>query len=313
MRLCYDEDFVEAAAFLCASGRRAGIPSMQIARFHRDREKPYAILDPDERNAAFFRVHLEWFREWGFEKLLTRVLGELPGLRESLDSLAFRKSRGKNEEGAELYVKPIGDDTTTGKREHNAVVALRVERLARDEDALPFLRHEFMHVNDMVSPHFGYSPQIHLPGLNQVQQRLTRDRYRLLWDITIDGRLRRAGRVTPVSREQHQANFDRLFGCWSEQRRSESFLALWEDTAPCHADLLAFSADPRGLGDMPIAAPGAPCPLCDFSAFDWAEPDLLKPEIIERIKLEFPGWSATQGICSRCLETYHALTGSSGV
>ena len=69
MQLRYDEDFIEAAAFLCTSGRRKGVPSLQIARFHREREKLYAILDPDERNTAFFKLHLDWFREWGLEKL----------------------------------------------------------------------------------------------------------------------------------------------------------------------------------------------------------------------------------------------------
>ena len=76
MQLRYDEDFIEAAVFLCASGRRKGVPSLQISRFHREREKLYGILDPDERNAAFFKLHLDWFREWGLELPLTRMLDE---------------------------------------------------------------------------------------------------------------------------------------------------------------------------------------------------------------------------------------------
>jgi hypothetical protein len=78
MQLRYDEDFVEAAVFLCASGRRKGVPALQISRFHRQREKPYSIADPDDRNAAFFRVHLDWFREWGLEADLRAVLAEFP-------------------------------------------------------------------------------------------------------------------------------------------------------------------------------------------------------------------------------------------
>ena len=67
MHLRYDEDFVETAVFLCTSGRRRGTSSLQIARFNREREKLYSILDPDERNSAFCRLHLEWFREWGLD------------------------------------------------------------------------------------------------------------------------------------------------------------------------------------------------------------------------------------------------------
>ena len=59
------------------------MPSLQIARFQREREKLYAILDPDERNTAFFKLHLDWFREWGLEKLITDLLKEFPLLPEN--------------------------------------------------------------------------------------------------------------------------------------------------------------------------------------------------------------------------------------
>ena len=106
MQLRYDEDFIEAAVFLCASGRRNALQPfaspeakgcsphpLQIARFHREREKLYAILDPDERNTAFFKLHLDWFREWGLEKLLTDLLKEFPLLPAKLNVLAVRKTR----------------------------------------------------------------------------------------------------------------------------------------------------------------------------------------------------------------------------
>ena len=190
MHLRYDDDFVEAAVFLCASGRRPGAPALQVRRFHAERERCYTVADPDERNAAFFKVHLGWFREWGLEQLLTGLLAEYPLLPGALNVLAFRQARTKNEEGAELYV-------SAGVR--NAMVALRMDRLERDRPLLRFLRHEFMHLHDMVDPAFAYSRQIHLPTHNQTQQRITRERYRLLWDITIDGRLTRAGQIGRAS------------------------------------------------------------------------------------------------------------------
>ena len=61
-----------------------------------------------------------------------------------------------------------------------------------------YVRHEFTHLSDMLDPAFGYAPTLDLPGLNGAQQRLARERYRLLWDITIDGRLTAAGR-TPMA------------------------------------------------------------------------------------------------------------------
>ena len=171
MQLRYDEDFVEAAVFLCASGRRKGVPTLQISRFHRQREKLYSIADPNDRNATFFSVQLDWFREWGLEAELGAVLAEFP-LMEKLAALAVRKAQSKSDEGTELYVNEEGQRT--------GVLVLRMERLAQDFGLTTYLRHEFTHLHDMLNPVFGYSPALDLPGLNQAQVRLARERYRLL-------------------------------------------------------------------------------------------------------------------------------------
>ena len=108
--------------FVCANRRQHAPSPLQVRRFHREREKRYAILDPDERNTAFFVLHLEWFREWGLEQPLTDVLKEFPLVREQLGVLAMRKTSDKNDEGAELYVNDAG--------QRSAILALRPERLA---------------------------------------------------------------------------------------------------------------------------------------------------------------------------------------
>jgi hypothetical protein len=295
MHLRYDDDFVEAAVFLCASGRRPGAPALQIRRFHAEREKCYTVADPDERNASFFKVHLDWFREWGLEQLLTGLLREYPILPGALNVLAFRQARGRNEEGAELYV-------SAGVR--NAMVALRMDRLERDEPLLRFLRHEFMHLHDMVDPEFAYSPQLHLPTHNQTQQRITRERYRLLWDITIDGRLTRAQRQTMTGQDQHQALFDRAFAFWPDGKRRQVFESHWNDRTPRHQNLLALAADPRDLSHAQEPLPGGTCPLCQFPTFEWAEVLALAPETLSTLRTQFPNWTPDHGACKRCVEIY---------
>ena len=298
MQLRYDEDLIEAAAFLCASGRRRGVPALQIARFNREREKLYAILDPDERNAAFFKLHLDWFREWQLEKLLTDLLNEFPVVRTSVKLLAFRKARGRNEEGAELYV--------SAENGRSAVVALRPERFARDEELLPFLRHEFMHLHDMVDAAFGYSPELHLSGQNAAQQRATRERYRLLWDIAIDGRLTHAKRATTGNCEVHRAAFDRAFGFWPESKRDEVFSNLWSGQNPRHGEMLAIAADPREVRTVHQPLPGAMCPLCDSPTFDWIIGASVDRGVQAAVESEFPAWSPAQGMCGRCHKVYTA-------
>ncbi|MCW5555356.1 MAG: hypothetical protein KIS67_24740 [Verrucomicrobiae bacterium] len=296
MQLRYDEDFLEAAVFLCASGRRPGVPSLQIARFHREREKLYSILDPDERNAAFFNLHLDWFREWGLEQPLTDVLKESPLVREQLGVLAVRKTTGKNDEGAELYVNEAGQRT--------GLLALRLERLIHDAALRDYLRHEFTHLHDMLDPAFGYLPELELPGLNSAQKRLARERYRLLWDITIDGRLTAAGFTPTQAYEQHAAAFARGYSFWPQPRQAQTFNSLWRTQVPRHADFLALITDPRGLREAHRPAPGASCPLCDFPTFQWADPGLLESGLVQRITTEFPNWLPGHGVCHRCWEAY---------
>jgi hypothetical protein len=307
MRIRYDEEFVEGAVFLCTSGRRKGVPSLQIARFNREREKLYTILDPDERNAAFFQLNVDWFREWGIEKILMDVLNEFPLLRASLGLLAFRKARRRNEEGAELYVPRDSGDTEEPSG-GNAVVALSVERFEHDERVMPFLRHEFMHLHDMVDMAFGYMPELELAISGMNQQRLARERYRLLWDIVIDGRLSRANRSMVAAREQRWIEFERGFGFWPKERRQSVFDGLWQNEAPKHRELAALVADPRDLNSACGPKPGAPCPLCGFPTFDWRDADQVPPNIVEAIKREFPNWAIAQGLCGRCYETYQVAT-----
>jgi hypothetical protein len=295
MHLRYDDDFVEAVVFIAASGKRPNVPSLQIRRFHRERERCYDILDPDDRNAAFFKLHLDWFREWGLEKLLLGFVKEYPLLPTALRTLAFRKVRMEKDEGAELYVSE--------ENGRSAVVAMRSERFERDDALASLLRHEFMHLSDMVDPAFGYSPALNLPALNPTQQRITRERYRLFWDITIDGRLFHAGR-SACKREHHEVIFHRAFSFWPETRRMQVFEMHWNDAAPHHDNLLALAADPRDLSHAHAPLPGSLCPLCQFPSFDWADVSALTPETLTKLRGQFAQWIPEQGVCGRCVEIY---------
>jgi hypothetical protein len=298
MQLRYDDDFIEAAVFACITRHRHDVPSLQVSRFHREREKLYRAIDPEERNAAFFRLHLTWFREWGLEKPLTEIIRDFPLLPEKLAILALRKARHRNDEGAELYVNEAG--------ERNCIVAVRPERFVQNDSIRDYLRHELMHVNDMVDPHFAYVPALDIPGLNPAQQRVAQERYRLLWDITIDGRLATAGHPPATTREQHAAAFARSYSFWPMQKQVDVFDSLWRNSSPSHLGLIALISDPRGLSSTNGPSPGAACPLCGFPTFDWSDADRLPPGILARIQQEFPFWSTERGLCGRCRETYDA-------
>lgn len=297
MQLSFDEDLVEEAVFLCASRRWKTTPALQIQRFHRGREKLYAILDPDERNAAFFSLHLEWFREWGLDASLVNVLREFPVIPTKLEILAFRRARGQSEEGAELYVK-------SGSGRHG-VLAVRSARFESDSALADFLRHELMHLHDMVDPQFGYSRR--LPVSNAGQQRLVRERYRLVWDVTIDGRLANTGRLPAQRRELRWAEFNRGFPFWPEEKRGRVFDSLWTEASPRHDQLLSVATDPRDLQAAHKPQPGAACPLCGFTTFNWTDVTQLDAPMLQAIRDDFPGWTPEEGACDRCAEIYQSL------
>lgn len=300
MKLLFDDDLVEAVVLRVAATTDPALPELQRARFFAERERCYRVLDPDARHAAFARVHLDWFREWGLAARLEAGAAPFPQLAGSLAALAFRKARHRGDEGAELYSDLEG--------QRRGVVALRPERVLEPAALAPFLHHELAHLADMLDPTFGYSPDLNGAAVSPAQRRLVTERYRLLWAVSIDGRLIRRGLAAPADEAQRRSEFERAFGFLPAARRAELFADLWSGRSARHAALLEVATDPRGLHDRPAPVPGAPCPLCGFAAFAWVSAEHLSAAARARIRAEFPGWTEGEALCARCAEVYEAIT-----
>lgn len=298
MEFRYEEKLLEEVLFLCSSGRRPGISPAQRQRFLRERERPYAVLDPEERREAFFRVHLAWFQEWGFDATLRERARAFPLFETKLDVLAFRQARGQSDEGAELYLHPGGS--------RRGVVALRLQHFQDDRRLLAFLNHELLHLHDLIDPAFAYSPW--LEGGTAAPEKLVLERYRLLWDVTVDGRLTARQHETIANREQRWTEFCRAYSFWPEAERARIFQELWNASSPCHSDLLHLAGDPRGVAAAQGPCPGGRCPLCGFPTHDWAEATDLPADRIAAIQTEFPQWRSEHGICRRCFEIYETAS-----
>jgi hypothetical protein len=302
MKLLFDDDLVEGVVLLAAGGRVAGIPTLQIRRFHLDRERGYAVGDPDARGQVFARVHLDWFREWGFEGWLAAAAEWFPMLRTRLSALGFRLARTRQEEGAELYC-----DSAARWR---GLVALRPARFEDRGRLRGLLHHELGHLADMLDPGFGYSPEWGSLAGTIAQQRRVQERYRLLWDVSLDGRLTRVGLETVAGEEVRREEFWRGFAFLPDERRRELFDALWRGDLARHERLLALAADPRGLEGTHVPVPGAPCPLCGFAAFNWTQAEGLRAAVRQRMRESHPGWTEGESVCERCAEMYEAVTGA---
>ncbi|MBI5396300.1 MAG: hypothetical protein HZA91_13470 [Verrucomicrobia bacterium] len=285
MQLRYDGHLLESVVFLEARRLEQSGQAALAGRYHAQRSTLYELADPDQRSDGFFKLHVQWFRELGLEARVLATAKEFPLIEERATSLMLRKALAKKEEGAELFVRP-------GAK--NVVVALRSERFLEDGFE-PFLRHEFCHVADMLDDAFGYEPRIELAGAPPTELALLRDRYRVLWDITIAGRLKQE-----AERAACWSEFTRAFSTLPEERQRELFDRLWRER-PAHAGLLDIA---KSSHTRAARTPGGACPLCKFPTFDWAGADGLGSGAVAAIQEHFPNWRPEDGCCGRCAELY---------
>ena len=112
------------------------------------------------------------------------------------------------------------------------------------------LRHEFMHVSDMIDEKFGYTydrlPQVSSP----VEENIIRDRYRIIWDIYIDSRLIRQGKETVSDKENQHREFEALYLKIPYSQREVIFENLWGAENLTHHDILDMANDARKVLEL---------------------------------------------------------------
>jgi hypothetical protein len=209
----------------------------------------------------------------------------------------------RQEEGAELFDPTLPDE----RGERPPLLALRLRpAMLLDQDALRgFLRHELTHVADMVAPAFGYERTLPPSDDGPSADNILRDRYRVLWDVTIDGRLSRAGLVAAEARLARRREFRATFSMLGEQA-GPAFDEWFDLNLPTHQALLTFAQSPHAPGAAAATATGR-CPLCRFpvGSLD-ARPERLAAGVRLAIQQDFPEWTLAMGICSQCLDLYES-------
>jgi hypothetical protein len=293
-RIALHPVLVEEAVWAALRGTRAA------AEYQRARDPIYRLPDPEERDAAFARLASAWFDRLSLVEPLRRAVEEQG---EALDAagriLAVPAARDRDQ-GAELYV--------AGPEDRSIVVALRPETFVDPDRALPMIRRELTHVADMLDPAFAYEPALPAMPSGPARDRLLQDRYRVLWNCSVEGRLRRRGLVPGTAREALRREFAAVFVLLGE-RTEACFTALFDGPRPPHPDLVAMAMDPRAGFGLPAgeAAPGDRCPLCAFPTGDFEpRPDDLPEEARAAIGASFPAWGPDRGLCRQCADLYRA-------
>jgi hypothetical protein len=192
------------------------------------------------------------------------------------------------------------------------VLRLRPESLLDEHGLHALLRHELMHVADMLDPAFGYERALPPSDGGPSADNILRDRYRVVWDATIDGRLARAGFGSPATRDARAREFAAAFSMLGE-RCASAFEEWWDAEHPLHPEMVAFATltalTPFAGG--PSRAYAGRCPVCRFptaSLDDRAA--AIAPDVVNAIREENPAWRVEQGLCSQCVDLYEARHGT---
>lgn len=309
--LRFDPDLQEAVVLREVDRRRREGDRAPDDEYRKAADQIYTRhSDPSSRHAAFQALHSQLFEKLGCGRPIADVLERLD-LR--FDVVLVARAWSVTEEEVDLGA----DGRTLGIR-------LTVDRFG--SGLRPLLSHELGHVVDMLDPAFGYRAAA--SPVSPTARRSMGDRFGILWDCAVDGRIARAGDEPPATRAARLAHFQRLFPEFSPETAEIVVGRLWDGTRPTYAELVTFARDATALADwcgVPTAAgavasesgkiappvPGAPCPLCGFPTFAWERN--IPEDIAARIAADFPEWSPAYGACERCVEGYAVMVEVGGV
>lgn len=292
-------DLMEEALLLAERGA-----AREDARaFRRERDRLYDVRDPESRDARFHEFNLRWFARFGLQTRVEAAVNEHAGFTGGLCGGRIVRAFARAEEGADLIDPVSRARAASGPL---LVLRLRPESLLDQDSLRALLRHELMHVADMLDPAFGYERALPPSDGGPSADNILRDRYRVVWDATIDGRLARAGFGHAVTRDARWREFSAAFVMLGEGCRS-AFEAWWDEDRPTHAEMVAFATFATG----PVDAGAGRCPVCRFPVASLDDRiSTIAPPVVAAIREENPSWRIEQGLCPQCLDLYEARYGT---
>ena len=309
LNILYDPYMVEEIVF-SKLREIEGTGNMELyEQYHNLSDRIYELDDEDERSDGFVELSKEFFNTLGFSEVVRGVVNEFPEFHEKIEEIHIRKPTTMIE---------VGSDLVDERRK--AVIRLFPEQFMDITHLRKFIRHELMHVVDMLGEKFGYKEGklAKLP----VEETIVREKYKLFWDIFIDSRLEKRGKETVRSKDERFGEFEKLYARLPADGKKAVFEGLWKEENLTHDKAVELAKDftklvavyggtlQEGVKEAKkVLIPGSPCPLCSFPTFNWLDTASLDEQIIRLIKADFPDWQIDDGICDRCAECYTVRAG----
>lgn len=295
----YDPRLVEESLFHVQRGGRV------FKELDLERTQIYQLPDPSERDRRFNDLSRAWFERLGLGRVVEQALEEQPVIPALVQNCFVVRATQSKEESAELFV--AAERSREGQPRRTVRILIRPETLVRPEPALAFLRHELFHIADMLDPAFAYEPALPKTEGGPTYDTLIANRYRVVWDTTINGRMARRGWLAEGVRERQLGEFQQAFSML-EKKTEECFKRFFDADQPKHAEIAAFALDPRAIaGENKKPTAGTHCPLCKFPTHNFEpEPESLGADLLAMIRRDFPQWTPGQGLCAQCADLYRA-------
>jgi hypothetical protein len=300
MEIRYDPKLVEEAVFHFQRDSYIG------RELDERRGLIYEVCEAEERERLFRDLYGSWFARLGLAKPIEEALREQTTIAGLVGSCYIVCATHAKQEGAELFVASNRALAETARR--TLRILIRPESLLKPEFAVTFLRHELYHIADMLDPAFAYEPTLPQTDGGPTYDTLIMNRYRVLWDVTINARMMRRGWLPDSVRDHELTSFRQAFPMLGESGE-EYFEGFFDGRQPTHSDLAAFALDPRAAAGrlQGRSAVGTHCPLCKFPSHSFEpKPENLDVEVLSAISRDFPNWTPALGLCAQCADLYRA-------
>lgn len=317
MKIEFDPNLIEEVIFWELKAREGKGDFSLTNEYHSLADPVYENFPLDERPAQFKKIEWDFFKKLGFLEVVKEIFAEFPELEGKVIGGVLIKAQNLFDEGSNLTKGP-----SEGASKKRIAIKVLPERFQDIAYLKRLMRHELMHVSDMVSESFGYRDE--RLGCNPMEESIIRERYSTFWDIFVDSRLIRKGKETISDKESRNLEFDSLYKKIPVEVKAAIFDVLWHDEQLTHERILELSKDVNKV--MKIAEglpvkhvektkktllPGAQCPLCQFRTYHWVDNIEKEPALVELIKVDFPDWEPEDGACERCVEAYKVRSSNS--
>ncbi len=231
----YEQSLVETTVFLAVRNDQK-----LECELHQAVDPLYEIPDEELRQRGFVPVFRDFFTKLGLDRPLVELLSQRPLIGEQVDRCVVREAAKRKAECAELLVR---SDVSEGDRSgRTLVIQICPQSFIDSERFVSLMRRELLHVADMLDTRFAYQ-RATFSG-EPSRQNLQRDRYRVLWDIYVEGRLDREQFGVNREKQRSERAFGRVFGLTAAGDDGAVFGRIFGAESLTHRDLMDWAREP---------------------------------------------------------------------